>query len=96
MRSQGGKPPPTDETSRDAGLCHGVSQVFNLQDVRTVGRGRSGFDLRPARRGFGCLETGGGSAGWKPAIQQVENLRYEQRRYELSLRYAGGGFFTNL
>ena len=59
---------------RSAGLCPAVSQVFNLQGVRS---GR--------RQGFGCPGAGGRCAGWKPAIQQVENLRYELRRYELGL-----------
>jgi hypothetical protein len=41
---------------------------------------------------LGCPEADGRSAGWKPAIQQVENLRYDLLRYEL-LRYE---LFTTL
>src|SRR6185369_17302710 len=58
-----------------AGLCPAVSQVFNLQAVRSAGRDRFVVRLRiRSDQRFGRPELNGRYAGWKPAIQQVENL----------------------
>ncbi|HXU77465.1 MAG TPA: hypothetical protein VN794_12910 [Methylomirabilota bacterium] len=54
-----------------------MAQVFNLQALRGVAG-----DLIALERAiwsvqsFRDLKAGVRSAGWKPAIQQVENLRY--------------------
>jgi hypothetical protein len=58
-----------------------VSQVFNLQAVRTVAGDLIALNsVIWGIQSFRALKAGACFAGWKPAIQQVENLRYSQKR----------------